>query len=165
MLGAGDAAALPGRHSGVVFEQFSKRARRVVALAQDEARELHHGYVGSEHLLLGLLREQTGVAAQALHSLGLNRARVRTEVVRIVGAGEVFEIGQIPFTPRAEKIFEHATQEALRLNQSCICTEHILHGLVRVNEGVGFRILVDFKATPTKVRDAVTRLQQAQRSE
>jgi hypothetical protein len=138
-----------------VFERFTERARQVVVLAQEEARTLSHNYIGTEHILLGLLREDQGIAAQALESLGVTVERVRAQVVRIVGAGEELTTGQIPFTPRAKKVLELALREALSLSHNYIGTEHILLGLIRENEGVAARILLDFDADSEKVRNAV----------
>ncbi len=141
-----------------MFERFTERARQVVVLAQEEARTLKHNYIGTEHILLGLLREEEGVAAQVLQSLGITLERVRAEVVRIVGSGEEVTSGQIPFTPRAKKVLELALREALGIGHKYIGTEHILLGLVRENEGVAARILLDFDADPEKIRDAVIRM-------
>ena len=129
-----------------MFERFTERARQVVVLAQEEARTLKHNYIGTEHILLGLLREEEGLAARVLESLDITVERVRAQVVRIVGSGEEVTSGQIPFTPRAKKVLELALREALRLGHNYIGTEHILLGLVRENEGVAARILLDFDA-------------------
>jgi hypothetical protein len=141
-----------------VFERFTERARQVVVLAQEEARALSHNYIGTEHILLGLLREDQGIAARALESLGVTVERVRVQVVRIVGAGEEATSGQIPFTPRAKKVLELALREALSLSHNYIGTEHILLGLIRENEGVAARILLDFDADSEKVRNEVIRM-------
>jgi ATP-dependent Clp protease ATP-binding subunit ClpA len=141
-----------------VFERFTERARQVVVLAQEEARTLSHNYIGTEHILLGLLREDQGIAARALESLGVTVERVRAQVVRIVGAGEEVTTGQIPFTPRAKKVLELALREALSLSHNYIGTEHILLGLIRENEGVAARILLDFDADSEKVRNEVIRM-------
>src|SRR5436309_2690315 len=129
-----------------MFERFTERARQVVVLAQEEARTLKHNYIGTEHILLGLLREEEGLAARVLESLDITVERVRAQVVRIVGSGEEVTSGQIPFTPRAKKVLELALREALSLGHNYIGTEHILLGLVRENEGVAARILLDFAA-------------------
>jgi ATP-dependent Clp protease ATP-binding subunit ClpA len=129
-----------------MFERFTERARQVVVLAQEEARTLKHNYIGTEHILLGLLREEEGLAARVLESLDITVERVRAQVVRIVGSGEEVTSGQIPFTPRAKKVLELALREALSLGHNYIGTEHILLGLVRENEGVAARILLDFDA-------------------
>src|SRR5438270_10834218 len=123
-----------------MFERFTERARQVVVLAQEEARTLKHNYIGTEHILLGLLREEEGLAARVLESLDITVERVRAQVVRIVGSGEEVTSGQIPFTPRAKKVLELALREALSLGHNYIGTEHILLGLVRENEGVAARI-------------------------
>jgi hypothetical protein len=140
-----------------MFEKFTERARQVVVLAQEEARALKHNYIGTEHILLGLLGEQEGVAARVLESLDLTVERVRAQVIRIVSAGEEVTSGQIPFTPRAKKVLELALREALSLGHNDIGTEHILLGLTRENEGVAARILLDFDADSEKIRDEVIR--------
>ena len=127
-----------------MFERFTERARQVVVLAQDEARALKHNYIGTEHILLGLLREEEGLAARVLESLDITVEEVRAQVARIVGQGDEVTTGQIPFTPRAKKVLELALREALSLGHNYIGTEHILLGLVRENEGVAARILLDF---------------------
>jgi len=141
-----------------MFERFTERARQVVVLAQEEARTLKHNYIGTEHILLGLLREEEGLAARVLESLDITVERVRAQVVRIVGSGEEVTSGQIPFTPRAKKVLEMALREALSLGHNYIGTEHILLGLVRENEGVAARILVDFDADSEKIRNEVIRM-------
>jgi ATP-dependent Clp protease ATP-binding subunit ClpC len=130
----------------------------VVVLAQEEARTLKHNYIGTEHILLGLLREEEGLAARVLESLEITVERVRAQVVRIVGSGEEVTSGQIPFTPRAKKVLELALREALSLGHNYIGTEHILLGLVRENEGVAARILLDFDADSEKIRNEVIRM-------
>jgi hypothetical protein len=141
-----------------VFERFTDRARQVVVLAQDEARTLKHNYIGTEHLLLGLLREGEGVAARVLEGLDVTVEEVRAQVERIIGQGdEPLVTGQIPFTPRAKKVLELALKEALSLGHKHIGTEHILLGLVRVNDGVAARILLDFDADAETVRNEVIR--------
>src|SRR2546421_8134458 len=141
-----------------MFERFTERARQVVVLAQEEARTLKHNYIGTEHILLGLLREEEGLAARVLESLDITVERVRAQVVRIVGSGEEVSSGQIPFTPRAKKVLELALREALSLGHNYIGTEHILLGLVRENEGVAARILLDFDADSEKIRNEVIRM-------
>jgi ATP-dependent Clp protease ATP-binding subunit ClpC len=141
-----------------LFERFTERARQVVVLAQEEARILKHNYIGTEHILLGLLREEEGLAARVLESLDITVERVRAQVVRIVGSGEEVTSGQIPFTPRAKKVLELALREALSLGHNYIGTEHILLGLVRENEGVAARILLDFDADSEKIRNEVIRM-------
>ena len=138
-----------------MFERFTERAREVVVLAQDEARRLKHNYIGTEHLLLGLLRDEEGMAARVLESLEITADQVRAEVARVVGQGDEAAAGQIPFTPRAKKVLELALREAQSLRHSHIGTEHILLGLVRENEGVAARILLDLHADPDTVRNAV----------
>ena len=127
-------------------------------LAQDEARTLKHNYIGTEHILLGLLREEEGLAARELDSLDITVEEVRAQVARIVGQGDEVTTGQIPFTPRAKKVLELALREALSLGHNYIGTEHILLGLVRENEGVAARILLDFDADDEKIRNEVIRV-------
>src|SRR6184192_2801600 len=141
-----------------VFERFTERARQVVVLAQDEARALRHNYIGTEHILLGLLREEEGLGARVLESLDVTLEEVRAQVARIVGEGDTVTPGQIPFTPRAKKVLELGLREALTLGHNYIGTEHLLLGLVRENEGVGARILLDFGADADKIRDQVIRM-------
>jgi hypothetical protein len=141
-----------------VFERFTERARQVVVLAQEEARTLGHNYIGTEHILLGLLREQEGVAARVLESLGVTIEQARGKVLRIVGSGEEVTSGQIPFTARAKKVLELALREALGLGHNYIGTEHILLGMMRENEGVAARILLDFDADAEKIRNEVMRM-------
>ena len=140
-----------------MFERFTERARQVVVLAQDEARALKHNYIGTEHILLGLLREEEGLAARVLESLDITVEEVRAQVARIVGQGDEVTTGQIPFTPRAKKVLELALREALSLGHNYIGTEHILLGLVRENEGVAARILLDFDADAEKIRGELGR--------
>src|ERR1700716_162983 len=141
-----------------MFERFTQRARQVVVLAPGEARTLKHNYIGTEHILLGLPREEEGLAARVLESLDITVERVRAQVVRIVGSGEEVTSGQIPFTPRAKKVLELALPQALSLRHNYIGTEHILLGLVRENEGVAARILLDFDADSEKIRNEVIRM-------
>jgi hypothetical protein len=138
-----------------VFERFTERARHAVVLAQDEARALGHAYIGTEHLLLGLLREQEGLAARALEQLGLSVEGVRAHVTEIIGRGEGQPVGQVPFTPRAKKVLELALREALSLGHGYIGTEHVLLGLVREDEGVASRVLLEYDATAEHVRSIV----------
>src|SRR5688572_9003366 len=147
-----------GRRVDRMFERFTERARQVVVLAQDEARALKHNYIGTEHILLGLLREEEGLAARVLESLDITVEEVRAQVARIVGQGDEVTTGQIPFTPRAKKVLELALREALSLGHNYIGTEHILLGLVRENEGVAARILLDFDADSEKIRNEVIRM-------
>jgi ATP-dependent Clp protease ATP-binding subunit ClpA len=141
-----------------VFERFTERARMVVVLSQEEARALRHNYIGTEHILLGLLREEEGIAARVLESMGITAEGVRGRVERIVGPSEEASPGQIPFTPRAKKVLELALREALSLGHNYIGPEHVLLGVVRENEGVGARILLDFDADSEKVRNEVIQL-------
>ena len=142
-----------------MFERFTERAREVVVLAQDEARALRHNYIGTEHILLGLLREEEGLAARVLESLDITVEEVRAQVARIIGPGdEPIVSGQIPFTPRAKKVLELSLREALSLKHNYIGTEHILLGLVRENEGVAARILLDFDADAEKIRNEIMRV-------
>ncbi len=152
------APPLDGGGEDRVFERFTERARQVVVLAQDEARALKHNYIGTEHILLGLLREEEGLAARVLESLDITVEEVRAQVARIVGQGDEVTTGQIPFTPRAKKVLELALREALSLGHNYIGTEHILLGLVRENEGVAARILLDFDADAEKIRNEIIRM-------
>jgi ATP-dependent Clp protease ATP-binding subunit ClpC len=137
-----------------VFERFTERARQVIVLAQDEARALKHNYIGTEHILLGLLREEEGLAARVLESLDVTVEEVRAQVKRLVGQGdEEIATGQIPFTPRAKKVLELALREALSLKHSYIGPEHILLGLARENDGVAARILLDLGADAETIRE------------
>jgi ATP-dependent Clp protease ATP-binding subunit ClpC len=140
-----------------VFDRFTDRARQVVVLAQDEARGLKHDHIGTEHLLLGLLREPDGVARRVLESLGVGAEAVRDQAVRIVGEGEgeSVPVGQIPFTPRAKKVLELALREGLSLGHEYIGTEHILLGIARENDGVAARILRESGADAERIRCAV----------
>jgi ATP-dependent Clp protease ATP-binding subunit ClpA len=138
-----------------MFERFTERARQVVVFAQDEARGLKHNYIGTEHILLGLMREQEGLGARVIESLGVSIEDVRAQVARIVGQGDEVTQGQIPFTPRAKKVLELSLREALSLGHNYIGTEHVLLGLARENEGVAARILLDFGVDAEKVRNAV----------
>jgi len=142
-----------------VFSRFTEHARQAVVLAQAEARILKHNYIGTEHILLGLLREEEGLlAARVLQSLDITVERVRPEVVRLVASGEEVTSGQMPFTPHSKKVLELALREALSLGHNYIGTEHILLGLVRENEGVAARILLDFDADSDKIRNEVIRM-------
>ena len=138
-----------------MFERFTERARQVVVLAQDEARALKHNYIGTEHILLGLLREEEGLAARGLASLEVTLEEVRRRVEEIVGVGEEVTAGQIPFTPRAKKVLELALREALSIGHNYIGTEHILLGLVRENDGVAAAILLDLGLDAERVRGEV----------
>ena len=126
-----------------MFERFTDRARRVVVLAQEEARLLNHSYIGTEHILLGLIHEGEGVAAKALESLGISLEAVRSQVEEIIGQGGSSPSGHIPFTPRAKKVLELSLREALQLGHNYIGTEHILLGLIREGEGLAAKILAE----------------------
>ena len=141
-----------------MFERFTDRARRAVVLALEEARFLNHNYIGTEHLLLGLIHEGEGVAAMALESLGISLEAVRAEVKQIVGQGQSAPTGHIPFTPRAKKVLELSLREAKQLGHDYIGTEHILLGLVREGEGVAAQVLVKLAAALDRVRHQVVRL-------
>jgi hypothetical protein len=141
-----------------MFERFTDRARRVVVLAQEEARHLDHNYIGTEHILLGLIHEGEGVAARALESLGISLEAVRSEVVEIVGHGDEAPTGHIPFTPRAKKVLELSLREALALSHNYIGTEHILLGLIREGQGVAAQVLVKLGADFDRVRQQVVQL-------
>jgi hypothetical protein len=141
-----------------VFERFTDRARRVIPLAQEEARLLSHNYIGTEHLLLGLIHEGEGVAAKALELLGISLEAVRVQVEEIIGRGQTAPTGHIPFTPRAKKVLELSLREALELGHNYIGTEHILLGLIREGEGVAAQVLAGFGADHTRIREQVLRL-------
>ncbi|HWJ66344.1 MAG TPA: ATP-dependent Clp protease ATP-binding subunit [Nocardioides sp.] len=141
-----------------MFERFTDRARRVVVLAQEEARMLNHNYIGTEHILLGLIHEGEGVAAKALESLGISLEGVRQQVEEIIGQGQQAPSGHIPFTPRAKKVLELSLREALQLGHTYIGPEHILLGLVRDSEGVAARILARLGAELNRVRQQVIQL-------
>jgi len=141
-----------------MFERFTSRARQVVVLAQDEARRLNHNYIGTEHILLGLIHEGEGVAAKALESLGISLEVVRAQVEEIIGQGQSAPTGHIPFTPRAKKVLQLALREALSLHHNYIGTEHVLLGLVREGEGVAAQILVKLGADLPRVRQQVVQL-------
>src|SRR5436309_5916672 len=141
-----------------MFERFTDRARRVVVLAQEEARMLNHNYIGTEHILLGLLHEGEGVAAKALESLGISLEAVRQQVEEIIGQGQQAPSGHIPFTPRAKKVLELSLREALQLGHNYIGTEHILLGLIREGEGVAAQVLVKLGADLNRVRQQVIQL-------
>lgn len=141
-----------------MFERFTDRARRVVVLAQEEARMLNHNYIGTEHLLLGLIHEGEGVAAKALESMGITLSAAREQVQDIIGPGQQAPSGHIPFTPRAKKVLEHSLREALQLGHNYIGTEHILLGIIRAGEGVASQVLVKLGADPGKVRATVLEL-------
>ncbi|MFZ9724542.1 MAG: ATP-dependent Clp protease ATP-binding subunit, partial [Candidatus Nanopelagicaceae bacterium] len=141
-----------------MFERFTDRARRVVVLAQEEARMLNHNYIGTEHILLGLIHEGEGVAAKGLESLGISLEAVRSQVEEIIGQGQQAPSGHIPFTPRAKKVLELSLREALQLGHNYIGTEHILLGLIREGEGVAAQVLVKLGADLNRVRQQVIQL-------
>ncbi|MDN3482494.1 ATP-dependent Clp protease ATP-binding subunit [Arthrobacter sp. APC 3897] len=141
-----------------MFERFTDRARRVVVLAQEEARMLNHNYIGTEHILLGLIHEGEGVAAKALESLSISLGAVREQVQEIIGQGQQAPSGHIPFTPRAKKVLELSLREALQLGHNYIGTEHILLGLIREGEGVAAQVLVKLGADLNRVRQQVIQL-------
>jgi ATP-dependent Clp protease ATP-binding subunit ClpC len=141
-----------------MFERFTDRARRVVAQAQEEARMLDHSYIGTEHILLGLISEGEGVGARALESLGLSLDAVRQQVEEIIGRGQQAPTGHIPFTPRAKKVLELSLREALQLGHNYIGTEHILLGLISEGDGVAAQVLVRLGADLNRVRQQVIEL-------
>ncbi|WP_288453099.1 Clp protease N-terminal domain-containing protein, partial [uncultured Microbacterium sp.] len=141
-----------------MFERFTDRARRVVVLAQEEAKMLNHNYIGTEHILLGLIHEGEGVAAKALESLGISLDAVREQVQDIIGQGQQQPTGHIPFTPRAKKVLELSLREALQLGHNYIGTEHLLLGLIREGEGVAARVLENLGVDLAKVRTQVIRM-------
>jgi ATP-dependent Clp protease ATP-binding subunit ClpC len=141
-----------------VFERFTDRARRVVVLAQEEARMLNHDYIGTEHLLLGLIHEGEGIAAQALEALGISLRDARRDIEEIIGRGQATLPSHIPFTPRAKKVLELSLREALQLGHNYIGTEHILLGLVREGEGIAAQVLQKLGADLARVRETVVEL-------
>jgi ATP-dependent Clp protease ATP-binding subunit ClpC len=141
-----------------MFEKFTDKARRVVVLAQEEAKMLNHNYIGTEHILLGLIHEGEGVAAKALEALGINLDAVREQVQEIIGQGATPPTGHIPFTPRAKKVLELSLREALQLGHSYIGTEHLLLGLIREGEGVAAQVLTKLGADSNRVRQQVVEL-------
>lgn len=141
-----------------MFERFTDRARRVVVLAQDEARRLNQNYIGTEHLLLGLIHEGDGIAARALETMGISLEAVRAQVIEIIGEGEQPTTGHIPFTPRARKVLEFSMREALQLGHNYIGTEHILLGLLREGDGVAAQVLIKLGADLNNVRQTVIEL-------
>jgi ATP-dependent Clp protease ATP-binding subunit ClpC len=152
MMAAGEGALVE------VFERYTDRARRAVVLAQEEARMLNHNYIGTEHILLGLIHEGEGVAAKALESLGISLEAVRQQVQDIIGRGQQAPSGHIAFTPRANEVLELASQEGLQLGHNYIGTEHILLGLIREGEGVAAQVLVKLGADLNRVRQQVIQL-------
>ncbi len=148
-----------------MFERFTDRARRVVVLAQHEARELNHNYIGTEHILLGLIREGEGVAVEALKSLEISLETVRQQVEEAIGRGQARPSGHIPFTPRAKKVLELSLRESHQLGHRYIGTEHILLGLIREGEGVAAQVLVSLGADLNRVRQQVIQLLAGHRRE
>jgi ATP-dependent Clp protease ATP-binding subunit ClpC len=142
-----------------VFERFTERARHVVVRAQEEARVLQYNYIGTEHILLGLLGEKEGLVPGVLDSLGVTLEKARAQVVRTAAPSNEVTTGQIPFTPRAKRVLELASREALALDHDYVDTEHILLGLVCDHEGVATRVLLGFDADPEKIRTEVMRQQ------
>jgi len=140
-----------------MFERFTERARQVVVLGQDEARALKHNYIGTEHILLGLLREERGLAARVLGESGITIEQVRQRTVEIVGRGEEVKADQLPFTPRSKKVLELGLREALSLGHNYVGTEHVLLGLMRENEGVAALILRDLGLEEKTVRELIVR--------
>ncbi len=138
-----------------MFERFTDRARRTVVLAQEEARLMQHNYIGTEHLLLGLIHEGEGVAAKALESLGIGLDAVRQQVEEIIGRGQHAPSGHIPFTPRAKKVLELALREAIQLGHNYIGTEHILLGLIREGDGVAAQVLARLGADLNRTRQRI----------
>lgn len=147
-----------GRKEDLMFRRFSPRAREVIISAQQEARALHHNYIGTEHVLLGLLRDREGVAGRALQVLGISPETVREQILDIIGQGHQEPAGHIPFTPRTKKVLELAVREAVQLGHLYVGTEHILLGLVREGDGVGWHVLSRLGVTVPKVRDQVLEL-------
>jgi ATP-dependent Clp protease ATP-binding subunit ClpC len=141
-----------------MFERFTDRARRVVVLAQEEARMLDHNYIGTEHILLGLVHEGEGVAAKAMAAMEISLEAVRQQVEEIIGRGQQAPSGHIPFTPRAKKVLELSLRESLQLGHDYIGTEHILLGLLREGEGVAAQVLVRLGADLNRVRQQVLNL-------
>jgi len=139
----------------MVFERFTDRARRVIVLAQEEARILNHNYIGTEHILLGLIHESEGIAVEALASLGVSLATARTEVEKVIGRGKEPPSGHIPFTPRAKKVLELSAREASRLGHPALGSEHLLLGLIREGEGVGAQVLMQLGVELEAARRAV----------
>jgi Clp amino terminal domain, pathogenicity island component/UvrB/uvrC motif len=147
-----------------MFERFTDRARRVVVLAQEEARAFNHPHVGTEHVLLGLIREEGGVAAQALESLGVTAEAAREQVGEIVGPGQPgAHRGHLPFTPRAKKVLHLSLREAIALGHAYIGTEHLLLGLIRADEGAAIRVLSGLGVDPARIRQKVIQLVSARR--
>jgi ATP-dependent Clp protease ATP-binding subunit ClpA len=158
VLRTGGQVLLSSARRRAMFERFTDRARRVVVLAQEEARMLNHNYIGTEHILLGLIHEGQGVAAEALESLGISLDAVRQQVEEIIGQGQEVPSGHIPFTPRGKKVLELSLRESLQLGHNYIGTEHILLGLIREGDGVAAQVLVRLGADLDRVRQQVIQL-------
>jgi ATP-dependent Clp protease ATP-binding subunit ClpA len=158
MLWTGGQVLLSSARRQTMFQRFTDRARQVVVLAQEEARRLDHNYIGTEHILLGLISEGGGVAARALESLGIGLDAVRQQVEEIIGQGQQAPSGHIPFTPRAKKVLELSLRESMQLGHTYIGTEHILLGLVREGDGVAAQVLVRLGADLNRVRQQVIQL-------
>jgi hypothetical protein len=158
MLWTGGQVLLSSARRQTMFQRFTDRARQVVVLAQEEARRLDHNYIGTEHILLGLIHEGEGVAAKALESLGISLDAVRQQVEEIIGQGQQAPSGHIPFTPRAKKVLELSLRESMQLGHTYIGTEHILLGLVREGDGVAAQVLVRLGADLNRVRQQVIQL-------
>jgi ATP-dependent Clp protease ATP-binding subunit ClpA len=158
VLWAGGQVLLSGARRQTMFERFTDRSRRIVVLAQEEARRLDHNWIGTEHILLGLIKEGDGVAARALESIGISLDAVRQKVEEIIGRGQQAPSEHIPFTPRAKKVLELSLREALQLGDNYIGTEHILLGLVREGDGVAAQVLVTLGADLNRVHQEVIRL-------
>jgi ATP-dependent Clp protease ATP-binding subunit ClpC len=141
-----------------MFERFTDRARRVVVLAQQEARDLDHNYIGTEHILLALLDEGQGVAANALTAMGISQDAARQRVEEVIGRGQGASPGHIPFTPRAKKVLELSLRQALQLGHHYIGTEHILLGVIAEGDGVGAHVLVDLGADLDRTRQQVVQI-------
>ncbi|HEX5503754.1 MAG TPA: Clp protease N-terminal domain-containing protein, partial [Thermomicrobiales bacterium] len=146
---------MPGRDR---FDKFTDRARRVVVLAQQESQRFNHNYIGTEHLLLGLVREGDGVAARVLASMGVQLPDVRKAIDHIIGHGDSTIVGEIGLTPRAKKVIELAVDESRRLNHHYVGTEHLLLGLVREGQGIAAGVLESMGASQARVRDAVLQI-------
>jgi Clp amino terminal domain, pathogenicity island component/UvrB/uvrC motif len=165
VLWTGGEVLLSSAKRRTLFERFTDRARRVVVLAQEEARMLNHNYIGTEHILLGLIHEGEGVAAKALESLGISLDAVRQQVEEIIGQGQQAPSGHIPFTPRAKKVLELSLREALQMGHNYIGTEHLLLGLIREGDGVAAQVLVQLGAGLDRVRQQVIELLHAHQAE
>src|SRR6202142_2244730 len=150
------------REAELVFERFTDRARRVLVLAQEEARLLNHSFIGTEHILLGLIHEGEGVAAKALEQLGVSLEAVREKVEETIGLSGTAPTGSPPFTPRAKKVLELSLREALQLGHNYIGTEHMLLGLVREGDGVAAQVLNDLGADMARVRTQVIQMMSGQ---